>query len=104
MAKHSPIRAVHFVDVRQSMNNGGGPACLRLRVVLNEQELQAAKPSVFLTNALYDALRGWVQRHYRQRLAPDDLADPKLVEEARTALDELTHLLGLGSLYDFQRK
>ena len=37
----TPIKNLEFVDVRQSMRNGGGPACLRLRVVLNEQELAA---------------------------------------------------------------
>jgi len=91
----TPIRAVHFVDIRQSMNNGGGPACLRLRVVLTEAEQAAAAPGVFLTNALYEALCAWVQRHYRDRLSPDDLADPKLLEESRTALDELTKILGI---------
>ena len=103
MAKHSPIRVAHFVDVRQSMNNGGGPACLRLRVVLSEQELGAVRSTVFLTDELYDALRRWVERRYRERLAPEDLADPKLVDESRVALDELTQILGLGSLYDFQK-
>ena len=102
MARRSPIRVVHFVDVRQSMNNGGGPACLRLRVVLNEKELAATRPEVFLTDSLYASLRSWVQRHYRERLAPDDLADVKLVEESRAALDELTHILGIRPLYDFQ--
>jgi succinylarginine dihydrolase len=103
MAGRSPIRVVHFVDVRQSMNNGGGPACLRLRVVLNEQELGAMRPTVLFTDTLYDALRDWVQRRYRERFAPDDLADPNLVDESRIALDELTQILGMGSLYDFQK-
>ena len=33
IAGNGPIRRVEVVDVRQSMANGGGPACLRLRVV-----------------------------------------------------------------------
>ena len=33
LAGNGPIRRVEVVDVRQSMANGGGPACLRLRVV-----------------------------------------------------------------------
>lgn len=98
----TPIRSVHFVDVRQSMNNGGGPACLRLRVALNESELAAVLPGVFLTDALYDALSKWIGKHYRERLHPDDLADPKLAEEGRTALDELTGLLGMPPIYPFQ--
>jgi succinylarginine dihydrolase len=36
-------------------------------------------------------------------LRPTDLADPKILDESRTALDELTAILGLGSIYDFQR-
>ena len=55
------------------------------------------------TDALYAKLTAWVERHYRDRLSQDDLADPKLLDEVRTALDELTGLLGLGSIYDFQR-
>jgi len=88
-----PIRKVHFVDVRQSMNNGGGPACLRLRVVLRPEELAAVNPNVLLTDALYAALCDWVKRHYRESLSPDDLRDVKLIEESQTALLELQKLL-----------
>jgi succinylarginine dihydrolase len=99
----TPIRAVYFVDLRQSMRNGGGPACLRLRVVLTERELARVHPGVFLTDALYEKLTTWVQCHYRSRLSGEDLADPKLLEESRRALDELTQILRLGSIYDFQK-
>ena len=93
---------MHFVDVRQSMNNGGGPACLRLRVQLNDRERSLVNPAIFLTNALYESLESWVNRHYRDRLTPSDLADPKLLDESRRALDELTGKLKLGSVYRFQ--
>jgi succinylarginine dihydrolase len=98
----NPVREVRFVDVRQSMENGGGPACLRLRVVLTSEELSSVPPGVLLTGALHAKLITWVERHYRDRLAPSDLADPALLDESRRALDELTGLLGLGSLYPFQ--
>ena len=94
---------VHFVDVRQSMGNGGGPACLRLRVVLTEAELPAMHQGVLLNDDLLRKLEAWVERNYRDELRADDLADPKLLDESRRALDELTSLLGLGSLYEFQR-
>jgi succinylarginine dihydrolase len=97
------LRHVHYADVRQSMSNGGGPACLRLRVVLTEAQLARVAPGVLLTDGLYDRLVRWVQRHYRERLSPDDLADPHLLGESRTALDELSAMLGLGSIYPFQR-
>ena len=100
LQRTTPIRAVHFVDVRQSMNNGGGPACLRLRVVLTEAELAATTPGVFLTDALYVTLETWIRRHYRDRLHPDDLADPKLLDESELRWMNLTRLLGL-SIYPF---
>lgn len=98
-----PITAVEVFDVKQSMRNGGGPACLRLRVVLDDEELQAINRGVILNDALYDRLVSWVQAHYRSELSQQDLADPMLLEEVRKALDELTGILGLGAIYDFQR-
>ncbi len=99
----TPIRAVHYVDLRQSMRNGGGPACLRLRVVLTAAERAALPAGVWFTPERHATLAAWVRRHYRETLAPADLADPALLEESRRALDELTQLLGLGSIYPFQR-
>lgn len=98
-----PITAVEVFELNQSMRNGGGPACLRLRVVLQPGELAAVVSGVLMDEALYARLRNWVNTHYRDRLSQEDLADPLLMEESRTALDELTRLLGLGSIYDFQR-
>ncbi|MBA6253573.1 N-succinylarginine dihydrolase [Colwellia sp. MB3u-55] len=40
--------------------------------------------------------------HYRDRLRIDDLGDPQLVIESRTAIDELSQILSLGSVYCFQ--
>ena len=102
VASGGPVRAVHYKDVRQSMNNGGGPACLRLRVPLTDVETRALGAKVLLDEGLYTALCGWVDRHYRDRLVPADLADVQLAREGLTALDELTQLLQLGSVYDFQ--
>jgi succinylarginine dihydrolase len=103
VATGGPVRAVHYVDVRQSMRNGGGPACLRLRVQLTDDETRALSANVVLDDALYGALCRWVDRHYRDRLLAQDLADPQLAREGMRALDELTQLLRLGSVYDFQR-
>lgn len=98
-----PINAVQVFDLRQSMHNGGGPACLRLRVVLTEAERAAVNAQSWITPEKADALEAWVKAHYRDRLVFADLADPALLDESRTALDRLTQLLGLGSIYDFQR-
>lgn len=99
----NPIRGVHVFDLRQSMHNGGGPACLRLRVALNAAERAAVNPQSWITPLRARELQRWIERHYRDRLTSADLADPQLLMESRTALDELTRLLGLGALYDFQR-
>ncbi|MGN8197284.1 N-succinylarginine dihydrolase [Salinisphaera sp. RV14] len=98
----NPIAEYRAYDVKQSMDNGGGPACLRLRVVLSAAERAAMAPAVMLDATRHTQLTEWVERHYRDRLAPDDLADPALLDETRVALDELTRLLGLGSIYSFQ--
>jgi succinylarginine dihydrolase len=104
IAGDGPIGAVHAMDLRESMRNGGGPACLRLRVPMAQADLDAITPGFLLTPALADQLEAWVQAHYRDRLAMDDLADPDLVEEAFTALDALSQILPLGpDFYDVQR-
>lgn len=104
VAGNGPIGEVKYVDVRQSMRNGGGPACLRLRVVLNEVELMAANPKMIMNDALFTVLSDWVSTHYRTDMAPDDLGDPDLMRESFSALDALTGILGLGSdFYPFQR-
>lgn len=99
----NPIRAVHFMDLRESMRNGGGPACLRLRVPLTAADLAGVSPGCVCTPAKLGELEAWVTRHYRETLTPKDLADPQLLRESRGALDELTRILGLGALYEFQR-
>jgi succinylarginine dihydrolase len=103
VAEDNPVTAVDYLDVRQSMSNGGGPACLRLRIVLTGQERSAIKANVFVNHALLRAIDGWIDAHYRDRLGFDDLYDPAFLRDSRTALDELTELLGLGSVYAFQR-
>ena len=102
VASGGPIAEVVALDLRQSMRNGGGPACLRLRVPLNAAERATVGARVFLDAALADELQAWIRKHYRDRLAPTDLADPQLLDESRRALDELTQLLQLPALYPFQ--
>jgi succinylarginine dihydrolase len=101
---HAAIAGVEYVEVRESMRNGGGPACLRLRIVTTPEERAAAAQGFFLDDALADRLEAWVRTHYREQLAPGDLGDPALVEETQRALDELTRILPLGAdFYPFQR-
>lgn len=104
VASNGPIGRVEYVDVRQSMRNGGGPACLRLRVVLTDDELAAANPAMRMTDELHARLTIWGATWYRDSLTARDLADPALLDESRGALDELTSILNLGGgFYPFQR-
>lgn len=97
-----PIRWIEYADLRQSMRNGGGPACLRLRAVLTAEEWARVHAGVKFDAALHERLKAWVGKYYRDRLLPKDLADPELLRESRDALDELTGILDLGTVYPFQ--
>lgn len=99
----NPISDVRFIDVKQSMRNGGGPACLRLRVAMNDAELAAINQHVLMSDTLFERLNTWVDKHYRDELSVSDLHDPQLLIESHTALDELTQILRLGSVYPFQQ-
>ncbi|MCD2514764.1 N-succinylarginine dihydrolase [Massilia sp. G4R7] len=100
VASGGPIDELIEFDLRQSMRNGGGPACLRLRVALTDEEAAAMHGGVIMTEELYARLVAWVERHYRDRVEPKDLADPQLALECMAALEELERLLGLPGLYD----
>lgn len=91
----NPINSVRYFNLRESMRNGGGPACLRLRVVLNEQEIAATNPHIWLTESLYRQLVDWVNRHYRDILRPADLADISLLWECQQSLEALSRILHL---------
>lgn len=98
----NPINAVQYLDLKQSMRNGGGPACLRLRIPINDQELSAMQQGVLVDDYLLNRLDDWVLKHYRTELVASDLADPHLMNESLSALDELTSILKIGSIYPFQ--
>jgi succinylarginine dihydrolase len=99
----NPLARAIFMDVRESMRNGGGPACLRLRVPLTQADLAAVNGAALINAAKLAELRSWVTRHYRETLRAEELADPALLRESRDALEELTRILALGAIYDFQR-
>ena len=98
----SPVKSAIHLDLRESMRNGGGPACLRLRVPLTQAQAGVVAQGCLWTPALDARLTDWVSRRYRETLAPEDLGDPALLRESRDALDELTGILGIGPVYPFQ--
>ena len=94
-AGNGPIRRLRVVDVRQSMANGGGPACLRLRVVADP----ASVDSRFLVDAeKLDRIGALVEAWWPERIEPADLADPDLWGRVAAARSALLSLLELGEL------
>ncbi|MGQ0589840.1 MAG: N-succinylarginine dihydrolase [Sphingosinicella sp.] len=92
IAGNGPIRRLCVVDVRQSMANGGGPACLRLRIVADPATID---PRFLVDEARLDRLAGIVSARWPKRIAPADLLDPELppaIEEARRGLCEALDL------------
>jgi succinylarginine dihydrolase len=95
IASNGPIRRVLPVDVRQSMANGGGPACLRLRVVADPA---AVDPRFLLDEARIALLGAVVERTWPEQIDPADVGKESLattVRAARVALLEAADLRGL---------
>ena len=99
----SDVKLFDYVDIRQSMMNGGGPACLRLRVILNDEELESLNQNFLMNNERLESIKLLIEKEYRDVLYPDDLKDPSLLDESRRVLDELTKIFGTGSIYEFQK-
>ncbi len=97
LASNGAIRRVDYVDVRQSMANGGGPACLRLRVVC---EPATVDPRFLVDEAKIDRLAGVIGAHWPEEIAIADLQSSNLIagiEAARTALLDALDLAELAS-------
>ena len=99
----SPVNNFEYVDIKQSMMNGGGPACLRFKIVVNEDEFNNINPNFLLSDELIVKLENLIQSSYRDHLSIDELGDPELLNESFTILDELTQIFCTGSIYNFQK-
>ena len=99
----SDVKLFDYVDIKQSMMNGGGPACLRLKVILNDEELESLNQHFLMNNERLESIKLLIEKEYRDVLYPDDLKDPSLLDESRRVLDELTKIFGTGSIYEFQK-
>ncbi|MDM7957917.1 N-succinylarginine dihydrolase [Blastomonas sp.] len=95
VAGNGPIRRLVAVNVRQSMANGGGPACLRLRVVADPATID---PRFIATPESLDRIERVIAAHWPERIAPADLADPRFADAVRTARAALLDALDLGKL------
>ncbi|PZO75771.1 MAG: succinylarginine dihydrolase [Sphingomonas taxi] len=94
VASGGPIRRLEVVDVRESMRNGGGPACLRLRVQVGPEALAAIDPRFLLDEAACARIEAVIARAWPEAIAPDDLGDPRLWERCTAARAALVAALG----------
>ena len=92
---NQPIRAIRCVDVRQSMANGGGPACLRLRVVTDPANVD---PRFLLTEEKAALLEGVISQNWPETIAPRQIGDPALADTVTAARRALLDALDLAEL------
>ena len=95
VAGNGPIRRVEIVDVRQSMANGGGPACLRLRVVADPATVD---PRFLVDDAKLDRVADVIRGYWPAEIANDDLQSPALVRDVEAARAALLDQLDLSEL------
>lgn len=90
LAGNGPIRRVLPVDVRQSMANGGGPACLRLRVVADPATVD---PRFLLDEGKAARIEAVIAAHWPESIAPTEIGSEALAQRViaarRALLDEL---------------
>lgn len=89
LAEDNPVTQVHYVDCRQSMHNGGGPACLRLRVPMSDEALRRMNQDCLITDEKLEKLRACVEKYYPDKLTPQDFLDPNLRAQCKKAVDAL---------------
>jgi succinylarginine dihydrolase len=95
VAGNGPIRRVEVVDVRESMANGGGPACLRLRVVADPATVD---PRFLVDEAALDRIADVVASHWPEAIEADAIGDPDLIARVERARAELLRALELVEL------
>lgn len=95
VAGNGPIRRLVFVDVRQSMANGGGPACLRLRVVADPATVD---PRFMLDHARIDLIEKVVAAHWPEQIDPAELENETLVSAVEAARLRLLDALDLAGV------
>lgn len=95
IAGNGPIRNVEVVDVRQSMANGGGPACLRLRVAADPATVD---PRFLVDEAKLDRMGSVIDKFWPADIHSGDLQDPALVENIERARVALIESLDLHEL------
>ena len=95
IAGNGPIRRVEVVDVRESMANGGGPACLRLRVVADAADID---PRFLADGAKLDRIADAVARTWPAEIHSSELQQPSLLRDIEAARGALLDALDLAQL------
>lgn len=90
----NPIKEVYYIDLKQSMLNGGGPACLRLRMVLSEEQIKNSRQEVFYTEKLYKNLKACIKEFYPDKLSILDVLEAEKLEVFDKAYQELNGIFG----------
>lgn len=97
VAADNPIRRLEVVDVRESMRNGGGPACLRLRVAVSREAHAAIDPRFLLDERACDRIEAVIAREWPESIAPEDLGEPDLWHHCRSARAALLDVMGFAA-------
>jgi len=92
LASNGAIRRVDYVDVRQSMANGGGPACLRLRVACDPALVD---PRFLVDEAGLERIGRVIAAHWPEEIAPGKLQEPGLIAAVIAARRALLDCLEL---------
>jgi succinylarginine dihydrolase len=95
LASNGAIRRVNFVDVRQSMANGGGPACLRLRVACDPADVD---PRFLVDDAKLDRLAEVIAGRWPEEISSDEIQRATLIAEVEMARAALLDALELSEL------
>ncbi len=94
-----PIQEVHYLDLRESMQNGGGPACLRLRVVMEQTALATIPQMAFYTTRLHEDLEHVISQHYPEGLVPEDLQNAHHAHASQMLCEHIAEILGFPGVY-----
>ncbi len=86
------LRQAHFFDLQESMANGGGPACLRLRVPLTRQTCAQLPEGFFLNDQRANAIESIITHYYPEQFGDADLIDPTFLADCHAAQQALTAL------------
>lgn len=86
----NPIREIRYMDIRESMKNGGGPACLRLRIVMEKEHLSLLPEAFLFQEKTYNALKSIVDTHYPDTVSLSDLRDYAFAEQSHRIFEVIS--------------